>query len=229
MHSSSLGIRAGQQVADERHEVCLASALCDRDGPLPSFGLDSHEQIGRAVAHVLVVHFFGAARVHRQRCTAVADELQALLVDADDRLCARHRPRVQLKQGVHATAVLLSQRANAPHQLAPGLEIVFLSMRRTVSRLTLAMPTSCRAARSSSTIVQRCRPAGGVEHASAVTRASSSVSYWRGLPERATSKTANSTPPCRYAARVRHTAVRPIPRTAMIWASGTPLSSEDRT
>ena len=31
------------------------------------------------------------------------------------------------------------------------------------------------------------------------------------------------------AARVRHTAVRPIPSTAMIWASGTPRSSEDRT
>ena len=44
-------------------------------------------------------------------------------------------------------------------------------MRRTVSRLTPPSPGSWRATRSSSTIVQRCRPSGGAEHASAVTRA----------------------------------------------------------
>lgn len=56
----------------------------------------------------------------------------------------------------------------------------FFSMRRTVSRLTLPKPGSRRAARSSSIIVQRWRPVGGTEHASAVTRASASVSYCRG-------------------------------------------------
>ena len=86
MNAASLGIRVGQQVADEDHEVGLAPSLCDRDGPLPGFGLYGHEQIGRAVTRLLVVHFFGAARVHRQWCTTETDELQALLVDADDRL-----------------------------------------------------------------------------------------------------------------------------------------------
>ncbi|MCG2656069.1 MAG: hypothetical protein L6414_11490 [Hydrogenophaga sp.] len=59
MNAASLGIRVGQQVADEDHEVGLAPSLCDRDGPLPGFGLYGHEQIGRAVTRVLVVHFFG--------------------------------------------------------------------------------------------------------------------------------------------------------------------------
>ncbi len=83
---------------------------------------------------------------------------------------------------------------DAPHQPAPRLEVAFFKY----------------AARSSAAIVQRCRPSGGYIHANAVTRASASVSYCAGRPERATSNTASSTPACKYAARVRHTAVRPI-------------------
>jgi hypothetical protein len=61
------------------------------------------------------------------------------------------------------------------------------------------------------------------------TRASALLSYWRGRPERSTSNTANSTPPRKYAARVRHTAVRPMPSTAMMWDAGMPRSRHDRT
>jgi pyruvate carboxylase len=43
--------------------------------------------------------------------------------------------------------------------------------------LTDSMPGSWRAARSSSTMVHRWRPLGGVEQANAITRASASVSY----------------------------------------------------
>ena len=118
----------------------------------------------------------------------------------------RHGSRVQFEQSVHALPVLLGQYPDATHYPAPGLEIVFLSMRRTVSRLTLPMLGSWRAARSSSVIVQRWRPTGGVERAKAVTRASALVSYWRGRPERSTSNSTKSNPPCKYARRARHTA-----------------------
>ena len=126
-------------------------------------------------------------------------------------------------------AVRFTQYADTPYQSAPGLELVFFNMRRTVSLLTPDSPGSWRATRSNSTIVQRCFPVGGVEHANAVTRACASVSYWRGRPERSPSKSARPTPPCKYAARVRQTAVRPIPSTVMIWDCATPRSRQDNT
>ena len=49
---------------------------------------------------------------------------------------------VQAEQVVHPTPVLLGQPPDAPHHLAPGLEEVFFSIRRTVSRLTVPRPGS---------------------------------------------------------------------------------------
>ena len=132
----------------------------------------------------------------------------------------RHGSRVQFEQSVHALPVLLGQYPDATHYPAPGLEIVFLGMRRTVSRLTLPMLGSWRAARLSSIIVQRWRPTGGVERAKAVTRASALVSYWRGRPERSTSNSAKSNPPCKYARRARHTAT-----ASTGWFSNSPIYS----
>jgi hypothetical protein len=69
-----------------------------------------------------------------------------------------------------------------------------------------------------------CRPMGGAEHASEVTRAVQSVSYCAGRPERSTSNTASSAPPFKYAARARHTAPRPIPQHGHDLGFGNPAS-----
>jgi len=78
-----------------------------------------------------------------------------------------------------------------------------------LSRLILFICGWRRAASVSSATVQRCAPGGGSEQASAVTCASASAAYVLGLPDRGSSWSAKSTPPFRYAARVRRTAVRP--------------------
>ena len=127
---------------DESDEVNLSATLGDRDDSLSRFGLDGNEQIGGAVAHVLVVLLGWVVLLHGQRLAAVADELQALLVNANYWLCLGYGARVQFEQSVHAGTVFLGQLPDAPHHPAPGLEIVFLSMRRTVSRLTDCMPGS---------------------------------------------------------------------------------------
>src|SRR5450830_320136 len=120
----------------------LSATLGDRDDSLSRFGLDGNEQIGGAVAHVLVVLLGWVVLLHGQRLAAVADKLQALLVNANYWLCLGYGARVQFEQSVHAGTVFLGQLPDAPHHPAPGLEIVFLSMRRTVSRLTDCMPGS---------------------------------------------------------------------------------------
>lgn len=98
-----------------------------------------------------------------------------------------------------------------------------------VSRLIESIPGCARAACSSNAIVQRRAPAGGVEQARAEICASTSVSYCRGLPGRAASRSAYSAPPSRYADRVRQISIRPTPRTAMVWASRMPRSSAEST
>ena len=85
MHATSLAVGVRQQFVDEGDEVRLASALGHRHGSLAGFGLHRHEQVGRPLAHVLVVDFGGGVGRHRQRRSAVGQQLQALLVDADDR------------------------------------------------------------------------------------------------------------------------------------------------
>ena len=69
------------------------------------------------------------------------------------------RPGTQRKQIVHALPALRGQDTNAPHQFAPGLEAVFFSSRRMVSRLTGPIPARACAACSSKTKVQRLAPA----------------------------------------------------------------------
>src|SRR5208282_2176412 len=217
-----------EQVLDEGNEIDFGPVIGNLDHPSSALGFHRHEQIAGAGAGILVVLLRRRPRLHRQGSARIPEQLFALLVHADHRLLAPERPGIQCKQVVHALPVLRGQCTDAPHQLAPRLEAVFFSSRRMVSRLIGPIPACDCAACSSKTKVQRLAPGGGAEQAKAVICASTSVSYWRGLPGRATSCRAYSRPPCKYAARVRQMAVRPTPNTSMIWASERPRSRAAR-
>ncbi len=101
VNAACLGIRPGEQLADEGHEGHEGhegDLALDRDDPLSSVGLNGDKQVGRAVADVLVIVLGGNALGHCKRLTAVANELQALLVNANHRLHSRQRPCLQLGQ-----------------------------------------------------------------------------------------------------------------------------------
>ncbi|OGA59824.1 MAG: hypothetical protein A3G81_20975 [Betaproteobacteria bacterium RIFCSPLOWO2_12_FULL_65_14] len=57
----------------------------------------------------------------------VSDQLLALLIEADHRFALAIGPCVQFQHIVHAPSIFRGQIANAPHQLAPGFEEVFLA------------------------------------------------------------------------------------------------------
>ena len=178
VNATSLGVGAGEQFVDEGDEVGLAAVFGDRDRSLARLGFDRHEQVGRALADVLVVDFAaGCARPSAAAPGCASSNCRLFSSMQITGSPMRKGSAYNASKLVHAKAVLLGQSTDAPHQPAPGLEVVFFSIRRTVSRLTWLRPGSWRARRSSSTIVQRRRPSGGAEQASAVTRASASVSY----------------------------------------------------
>src|SRR6266404_455261 len=218
-----------EQMAGKSHKVRLGASLGHEHAAPASLGFDRHKQIAGPLTPVLVVLAQCTARPHRQRSTAVCEQLRALLVQAHHRFTLTMRPSIQSQQLVHALSVLLGQRPDAPHQSPPGFETVFFRSRRIVSRLICFIPGCARAARSNSSSVQRFAPAGGAEHASAVICASTSVRYLRGLPDRCSSATPWSRPPSRYAARVRQIIVRPTPSTCMICASGTCRANAEST
>src|SRR5271169_1202953 len=214
-----------EQVLHEGHKVDLGSMIRDLGNPPAAERLDRDEYVACSGLNVFVIPAQRGSRHHRQARTAVVQQLLALLVDTDHRFVRAPWPGIQIQQLVHPLSILLGQYGNAPHHFAPGFEAVFFSNRRIVSRLMSCIPGRLRASRSSNTSVQRLAPAGGFEQARAATSASTSVSYLRGAPVRCTSRRAKSSPPSRYAVRVRQIAVRPTPRTWQITASGTFSSS----
>jgi hypothetical protein len=178
-----VAIHALQQVAHEGDEIELTAVFGDRDRAAARFGFDRDEQIGRSGAPVLAVLPPRCTGVHRQWRSAVGQQLSRLLVDPHYGFLTPEWSGIRVQQVVHAPDVLLGELAHAPHQPAPGFEAVFFSNRRMVCRLMLAIADCCCAACAIRSNVQRLAPGGGAEHARAVTRASTSGPYWRGLKE----------------------------------------------
>src|ERR1035437_958589 len=115
------------------------------------------------------------ARPPGDRRTGLPEQLLALLIDTHHRFLRIVRSSIEPQQRVHPVAILRCDPADAPHQLAPGLAVVFFNIWRTVSRLTWASPGRSRAAPVNRRIVQRLRPLGGALQANATTSASCSV------------------------------------------------------
>src|SRR5581483_9434875 len=204
-----MGISAAQHPAGKAHEIDLGAPSSDlRYTPL-SARLDSDEDVTRTGALVFVVYLCGCSGPRGQRVTSLAEQLFALLVQGNHWLSHIVGARVQIQQVVHTPAVLCSDLADAPHQPPPGFEESFFNIRRIVYRLIVFTFGWRRAASVSSSTAQRCAPGGGPEQARALTCTSTSASYVFGLPDRASSCRAKSSPRFRYAARVRQMAVLP--------------------
>src|SRR5271169_587045 len=206
-----------EQVLNEGHKVRLASMVRDLSNPPAAARLHRDEHVACSRPNVFVVPAQRCPRHHRQARTALVQQLLALLVHTDHRFVRTPGSGIQIQQLVHPLSILLGQYTHAPHQFAPGFEAVFFNNRRIVSRLMSCIPGRPRASRSSNTNVQRLAPGGGFEQARAATSASTSVSYLRGAPGRCTSRRTESSPPSRYAARVRQIAVR-LRRCRLRWA-----------
>ena len=127
MEAARGGIDVFEQVLDESDEVRLGTAVGDQDRSLSTFGLYRDEQIASADAYVLVILSHGHSRADRQWHTGILEQLLALFVKANDGLFPLERSGVEIEQIVHSLPILFGHFANAPHQLAPRLEAVFLA------------------------------------------------------------------------------------------------------
>ena len=115
------------KVLDEGHKVHFRAAGGDLDRAAFAFGFDGYKEIARPVAPVFVVLMSTPARLDSDRRTGLAKQLLALLIDAHHRFQRIVRTSIENQQPIHPVAILGRDPADAPHQLAPGLAVVFLT------------------------------------------------------------------------------------------------------
>src|SRR5271166_3824085 len=105
--------------------VFCRSPLSDLDLAPGSMHVEEDEQVGRSIALILAVVTFELARRGRDRLAYLADELGRALVEADHRALRIGLFGIEIEHILHAGDVFAVDPWNAPHVLAPGLEVIF--------------------------------------------------------------------------------------------------------
>ena len=87
--------------------------------------IEEDEQVDRSIALVLAVVALEPARLGCDRLAHLADELRRALVEADHRAFWIGSLGVEVEHVLHPGDVFAIHLRNAPHVLAPRLEVVF--------------------------------------------------------------------------------------------------------
>src|SRR6266403_1847649 len=170
--NDGLGVREVDvgQVFQDASVIHGGMTICDVD-VAPAFERSKHhEEIGGAIALVLVIETGRASRFHRDWHARFGNELLRGLVEANQRTIAIAWPRVDGQHVFHSgyeRAVGL--RRDDPVLAAMGLKSVFLSARPIVLSLARSTMPSSTTLFSNNRKVQRARPLGGLEQAKAIT------------------------------------------------------------
>src|SRR6516165_3602874 len=138
---------------------------------------EHHEEIGCAIAFILVIEPGGPSLLHPDRSARFGNQLLRSLVQANQRNNGIARPRVygqHVFHGRHERAIGFGRDDPLPFQMR--LENVFLSVRPIVLSLARSTMFSSTTLFSNNRRVQRARPLGGSEQAKAISLASFSPS-----------------------------------------------------
>src|SRR6516162_2690923 len=138
---------------------------------------EQHKEVGGPVSLVFVINTLRLPRLHWNRRSRLGNELLRGLVQTDERYVRIVRSRIDVEHLFHRryeSAVRL--RRNDPLLFAVRLKRVFFRTRPIVLSLACSTMPSSTTLSSRSRSVQRARPSGGVEQASATSRASFSPS-----------------------------------------------------
>src|ERR1700732_702714 len=190
--------------------------------------VEDDEEIDGAVAAILVIVAFELARLGRNWRAHLADELDRAFIEADDWSLGIRRFGIEVEHVFHAGDVFAIDLRNAPHVLAPGLEVIVgqAPSNRLVRQALVFGELDHRACSSSS--VQRARPSGGLVQAVATSKASSLPVSLRFAPGRGSSLSARSKLPSTKRRLVRYTVEPPTPTLLAISSSLAPASAASK-
>src|SRR6185295_17146548 len=219
-----------RQVPEDRGVIGGGAAIGDVDMPPALKRREQHEEIGGAVALIFVIDARRLTAFHRHGRSCFSDQLFRGLVQTDQWLVWIARPRIDRQNVFHRRHERrVGRRWNDPLFSQVRFENVFFSVRPIVLSLArLTMP-------SSTTFSSRRRrdhfacPAGGLEQARVISRASFSPSKIRGTEGRSrclrwsTASKPSSTNRC----RVLWTVVRLVSKAATIRSSPQPSPASE--
>ena len=87
--------------------------------------IQEHEQVRGSVAFIFAVVALDLPRLGRDRPADLADELDRALVEADHRALGIGRFGIKIEHVLHTGDIVGVDLRNAPHVLAPWLEVIF--------------------------------------------------------------------------------------------------------
>ena len=164
----SLRVVLVHEVAHARGEIEARPVVGDFGMAPRAVDIDEQEDVRRAVADVFVIDAWWASRAGPDRDPRFANELPRRFIEADHWPPRVRRLGVEREHVFHARHVLGADRRNPPHLLPPRLQLHLGQVGGprwpSTGVACVVRRTSSPASRSS---VQRTRPAGGAEHATA--------------------------------------------------------------
>ena len=187
-----LGIMDVDELAHALGEVLGGAPLGDLHLAPGPVDVEEHEQIGGAVAPIFAVvalELPGLAGIGWR--TSPMSWIGLSSKQTTGRF-GIGRLGIEIEHVLHAGDVFGIDLRNAPHVLAPGLEIVLGEPPAHRLARQLSCSVSLTISPASSSRVQRARPAGGLEQAVATSRASSLPVSLRAAPGRGSSLSAAS-------------------------------------
>src|SRR5215471_12035542 len=206
----------------------LHGPLCGDDNMSPAdLRFTEQKKITGSVALVFIVIAHRLARFGGQRCACLRNQLLARFIEVDFRARGIIRLLVEVKHVLHGGDKLSAHVWQAPLLFLPGLEFVFLSTCRTVSRaIDGAKPNSTTLSAKSRRVQCAC-PSGAGVHATAIKCASCLPVSFRRAPGRGASSSAP-----RFVStnrwRVRATVAVPTSNVAAIALSLSPSAALSR-
>src|SRR5665648_155263 len=183
---------------------------------------EHHEQIGCAVSFIFVVDALRASRLHRDRRARLADQLLGGLVQTDQGNIWIVRLGVNGQHVLHVRYErAIGLRWDDPLFLAVRLKCIFFKTRPIVLSLARSTMPNSTTLSSRSRSVQRARPSGGAEQASAVSRACFSPSKIGciAVVSRCLRLSTASRPSSTSCWRTRETIEALVSRAFIIWPS----------
>lgn len=142
-------------------EVARGTMLTHLDMAPSGLWLEQEEEIGGAAPAVFIIDALRAPRCGRQRRADFREQLPGLLIKTDDRALRIVGLGIKIENIFHPPDKIGPHLGDAPMLLAPRLQSVFFSVRRTVSSLTAATTWSATSRSASNCMVQRAYPSGG--------------------------------------------------------------------
>jgi len=140
-------------------------------------------QLSYAVPILLVAQAFPSSRLSWQTGAGFANQASPPFIVTDRGSLWVKRLLIEIQHIFHTGDIPSTSFRNTPHFLLPGLQFVFLSVRRTVLCEIASTACNCTSLPASSRKVQRTCPSGASEQAVAINVASalpSGLRFWPG-------------------------------------------------